>query len=136
MAKDNSKKLKDVCAGDSLYLLGKTDITEGVREMTVKNVTTNFHGELVFETTNGNFTPAKSSLSKSSFSNYNGAVVATSREALMKASEKLIKKLLDRTDADIAELKSRLDYLIENRQKIYEIYLDALTTCNLEFNNN
>ena len=128
MAKDNSKKLKDVCAGDTLYLLGKTDITNGVQEMTVKNVTRNFHGELVFETTNGNFSPAKSSLSKSSFSNYNGAVVGTSRETLMKAFEKLIKKLLDRTDADIAELKSRLDYLIENRNKIYALYLDSLTS--------
>lgn len=124
--KVKSKKLKDVCAGDTLYLLGKTDITEGVQEMTVKNVTTVFYGELVFETTNGNFSLTKSSLSKSSFSNYNGAVVATSREALMKASEKLIKKLLDRTDADIAELKSRLDYLIENRNKIYALYLDSI----------
>jgi 16S rRNA U516 pseudouridylate synthase RsuA-like enzyme len=45
---------------------------------------------------------------------------------LLTDNGKLIKKLLDRTDADIAELKSRLDYQIENRNKIYALYLDSI----------
>jgi hypothetical protein len=126
--KVKSKKLKDVCSGDVLYLLSKRDITDGIQEITVKNVTTNYNGELIFETTNGNYSPSKSSVSKSSFTVYNGSVVATSRESLLKASEKLIKKLLDRTDVDITEMKSRLDYLIENRKKIYRLYLDVFTS--------
>lgn len=126
--KVKSKKLKDVCSGDVLYLLSKRDITDGIQEITVKNVTTNYNGELIFETTNGNYSPSKSSVSKSSFTVYNGSVVATSRESLLKASEKLIKKLLDRTDVDITETKSRLDYLIENRKKIYRLYLDVFTS--------
>ena len=126
--KVKSKKLKDVCSGDVLYLLSKRDITDGIQEITVKNVTTNYNGELIFETTNGNYSPSKSSISKSSFTVYNGSVMATSRESLLKASEKLIKKLLDRTDVDITEMKSRLDYLIENRKKIYRLYLDVFTS--------
>jgi hypothetical protein len=126
--KVKSKKLKDVCSGDVLYLLSKRDITDGIQEITVKNVTTNYNGELIFETTNGNYSPSKSSVSKSSFTVYNGSVVATSRESLLKASEKLIKKLLDQTDVDITEMKSRLDYLIENRKKIYRLYLDVFTS--------
>ena len=126
--KVKSKKLKDVCSGDVLYLLSKRDITDGIQEITVKNVTTNYNGELIFETTNGNYSPSKSSVSKSSFTVYNGSVVATSRESLLKSSEKLIKKLLDRTDVDITEMKSRLDYLIENRKKIYRLYLDVFTS--------
>ena len=126
--KVKSKKLKDVCSGDVLYLLSKRDITDGIQEITVKNVTTNYNGELIFETTNGNYSPSKSSVSKSSFTVYNGSVVATSRESLLKSSEKLIKKLLDRTDVDITEMKSRLDYLIENRKNIYRLYLDVFTS--------
>ena len=123
-----TKKLKDVCAGDVLYMLDKDKIADGIRELTVNGVTTSLTGYLVFDTTDGNYSPSKSSVSKSSFTVYNGSVVATSRESLLKASEKLIKKLLDRTDVDITEMKSRLDYLIENRKKIYRLYLDVFTS--------
>ena len=94
MAKDNSKKLKDVCAGDVLYMLRKNSIEEGIIESTVTNVITNPSGSAIFETDRLKFYPLSSDMQSASFRLYGGSVVATSREALMKASEKLIKKLL------------------------------------------
>jgi hypothetical protein len=66
-------------------------------------------------------------MSNQFFWSYEKTAVGTSKEAVMKASEKMLKKMLDKTDLDIAKLKGRLDNLIEKRKEIYSLYLDTLT---------
>ena len=125
MAKD-IKKLKDVRPGDVLYKLGKDDIENGVSEVTVNDVTSNYNGDVIFETSEGTYSPPKSALSNQFFWGLGKTAIGTSKEAVMKASEKMLKKMLDKTDLDIAELKGRLDNLIEKRKNIYRLYLDTL----------
>ena len=125
MAK-NIKKLKDVRSGDVLYKLSKDDLENGVSEITVDDVTSNYNGDVIFETTDGSYSPPKSALSNQFFWTYGKTAIGTSKEAVLKASEKMLKKMLDKTDLDIAELKGRLDNLIEKRKDIYRLYLDTI----------
>ena len=126
MAKD-IKKLKDVRPGDVLYKLGERDLENGVSEITVNDVTSNYNGDIIiFKTSEGTYAPPESALSNQFFWGSGKTAIGTSKEAVMKASEKMLKKMLDKTDLDIAELKGRLDNLIEKRKNIYRLYLDTL----------
>ena len=127
MAKD-IKKLKDVRPGDVLYTLSKDDLENGVSEITVNNVTSNYNGDvIIFKTSEGTYAPPESALSNQFFWGSGKTAIGTSKEAVMKASEKMLKKMLDKTDLDIAKLKRRLDNLIEKRKDIYRLYIDTFT---------
>ena len=126
------KRLKDVRPGDVLYKLGEDNFCfkaneNGISEITVNNVTSNYNGDIIFETTEGSYSPPKSAMSNQFFWSYGKTAIGTSKESVMKASEKMLKKMLEKTDLDIAKLKGRLDNLIEKRKEIYSLYLDTLT---------
>ena len=120
------KKLKDVCPGDVLYKLGERDLQNGISEITVNDVTSNYNGYVIYETTEGSYSPPKSALSNQFFWGPGKTAIGTSKKAVMKASEKMLKKMLEKTDLDIAKLKGRLDNMIEKRKDIYRLYLDTL----------
>ena len=121
------KKLKDVRPGDVLYKLSKEDLENGISEITVNDVTSYDNGDVIFGTSEGTCFPPKSALSKQFFWSYGKTAIGTSKEAVMKASGKMLKKMLDKTDLDIAKLKGRLDNLIERRKEIYRLYIDTFT---------
>ena len=131
MAKNTSKKMKDVCVGDVLYKINRDCFYEGISELVVSSVTTyeddnekmiRFKGEC------SNYGICKSSMNKTYFSLYDGSYIGTSKEQLLKVCEKFIKKNLDTLDDSIKDMKERLDNLIKNREKVYRLYLDILTS--------
>ena len=125
------KKLKDVLPGDVLYKLGEDNFCSkanenGISEITVNDVTSNYNGDVIFKTTDGSYSPPKSALSNQFFWGPGKTAIGTSKKAVMKASKKMLKKMLEKTDLDIAKLKGRLDNMIEKRKDIYRLYLDTL----------
>ena len=120
------KKLKDIRPGDVLYKLGERDLQNGISEITVNDVTSNYNGDVIFETTEGTYAPPKSALSNQFFWGPEKTAIGTSKKEVMKASKKMLKKMIEKTDLDIAELKGRLDNLIEKRKDIYRLYLDTI----------
>jgi hypothetical protein len=128
--KKNVKKLKDVCKGDILYKLNKQYIHEGISEVTVDSVEFQDNGEMTIHAsypngdTTGLYIP-KSSKTKTVFSKYDGSYFGTSREEVLKATEKYIKKSLENVDTTISDTKNKLNRLIENREKIYKLFLDV-----------
>lgn len=116
MAKNNAKKMKDVCMGDVLYIITKDAPTKGISEKVVKEIGVEYSGESYFMLSDEivhNHIP-KSSMSKTSISLYD-RYVATSREGLLKVAEKNIRKCMENTEKAIEDALDTLNRMNERK---------------------